>query len=54
MEEEEESWLTEEVRCDLCSYEWWAVYHIDCDRLECNRCGNMSHFETINTIEDGK
>lgn len=40
-------WISSKVKCDLCSYEWIAVYHQDSERLECNKCGNMVHFENL-------
>ena len=43
--EEETGWLGESVVCDLCGYEWVAVYHEDCDKLECPNCENMVYFD---------
>ena len=43
----EKGWLGNKVQCDLCGNEWVAVYHEDCDKLECPNCNNISHFETI-------
>jgi len=43
--EEETGWLGESVVCDLCGHEWVAVYHEDCDKLECPNCENMVYFD---------
>lgn len=43
----EKGWLGNMVKCDLCAHEWVAVYHVDCDRLECPNCLNMVLFEEI-------
>jgi len=40
-------WISSMVKCDLCGFEWVAVYHISCDKLECNSCGNMVDFENL-------
>ena len=40
-------WISSIVKCDLCGFEWVAVYHKDCDKLECNGCGNMVDFENL-------
>lgn len=42
-----ENWINEIVKCDLCSYEWNALYETSCDRLECPNCQNMAHFEVV-------
>jgi hypothetical protein len=46
-EDEAENWLAGRVRCDLCSHEWVATYHIDSEKLECPNCSNMAHFEDL-------
>ena len=38
----ERGWIGEPVKCDLCAYKWVAVYHEDCDKLECPNCRNMT------------
>lgn len=40
-------WLGSKVKCDLCSYEWVAVYHEDCDKLECPNCNNTVIFQVL-------
>lgn len=40
-------WKGGKVRCDLCNYEWIAVYHVNCKHLECPNCGNMVYYEEI-------
>mgnify|MGYP000034041562 CR=1 FL=1 len=47
LEDNEPGWLGEQVKCDLCGYEWTAVYHESCDKLECSNCGNMVMFEKL-------
>ena len=46
-EEEKQVWIAAKVKCDLCNYEWIAVYHKDSEKLECKNCGNMPHFEEV-------
>lgn len=46
-EDKERGWISAEVKCPLCGFEWLAVYHINCDRLECDQCKNMVEFEII-------
>lgn len=36
-------WVTALVTCEVCGYDWVAVYPILCERLECSKCG---HFTT--------
>jgi hypothetical protein len=43
-------WRSAKVKCDLCNYEWFAVYHKDCDKLECKNCTNMSYFEEVEIV----
>ena len=45
LEDNEEGWLAEQIKCDLCGYESTAVYHESSDRLECSNCGNMTMFD---------
>lgn len=35
-------WCADKVKCDLCSHEWVAVYHVDSDHIECPNCHNMT------------
>jgi hypothetical protein len=42
---ENKLWTYNTINCDLCSHEWIAVYHINCDRLECPNCNNMTIFD---------
>lgn len=49
-EDNKKVWRGAKVKCDLCNYEWIAVYHRDCDKLECTNCTNMSHFEEVQII----
>jgi len=49
-EDSKKVWRGAKVKCDLCSYEWIAVYHIYSDKLECENCGNISHFEEVEII----
>jgi hypothetical protein len=46
-------WISENVKCDLCSHKWIAVYHCDSDKLECPNCENMVYFEGINNQVTG-
>lgn len=41
-------WSEERVKCDLCSYNWVAVYPQDIERLECPNCSNMVYYEIEN------
>lgn len=41
----DKGWIGAIVECDLCTNKWTAVYHEDCDKLECPNCGNMVYFE---------
>lgn len=45
MDEPETGWIGEDVECDLCGHKWKAVYHEDCEKLECPNCENMVNFE---------
>ena len=46
-------YLSGYVKCDLCSHIWLAMRHTESERLECESCENVSHFEPI-TLEDYK
>lgn len=46
-EDNKNVWISAKVKCDLCSYGWIAVYHRDCNKLECTNCTNISHFEEV-------
>jgi len=35
------------ITIQICTYQWIAVFHIDCERLECPNCHNMVEFEII-------
>lgn len=50
--EEEKGWSGGKVACDLCGEEWIAVYPAQIERLECPNCGNMVHYEEIETDEN--
>ncbi len=32
-------WIGEEVKCDICTQGWVAVYREDTQKLECPNCG---------------
>jgi hypothetical protein len=49
-EEDKKVWIGAKVKCDLCNFEWAAVYHKDSEKLECANCTNMSHFEEVEII----
>ncbi len=49
-EDSKKVWRSAKVKCDLCNYEWIAVYHRDSEKLECTNCTNMSHFEEVEII----
>lgn len=40
-------WTTNLVKCDVCGFQWRAVYHIECRELECKVCGVNRNFERI-------
>lgn len=42
------SWAASIVECDLCGYEWIAVFDPECEKLECPNCGNMVYYELKN------
>lgn len=46
LEDNEKGWTHNTVKCDLCGYEWVAVYPEKLYRLECTNCNNMVMFET--------
>ena len=43
----QKKWKGSKVKCDLCGREWIAVFHIDCEKLECPDCHNMAYYEII-------
>lgn len=45
--ENDKGWIGGKVICDICDYVWIAVYHIDCDRLECPNCRNMTNYTEL-------
>ena len=49
-EEDKKVWIGAKVKCDLCNFEWVAVYDKDSEKLECANCTNMSHFEEVEII----
>lgn len=44
-QELETGWLSDKVTCDICIHSWVAVYHEDCEKLECPNCEQMTNFE---------
>jgi len=52
--ESEKVWISAKVKCDLCNYEWIAVYHKDSEKLECDDCENVSYFEVVEIIKKQK
>lgn len=38
-------WCGGPVQCDICTYQWVAVYPAQLDKLECPNCSNMVSFE---------
>ena len=44
-------YLSGYVKCDLCNHVWLAMRPTDNERLECESCENISHFEAI-TMEE--
>lgn len=48
---EEENWVVEELKCDLCGFEAVHVYPDNCEKLECSNCGNMSSHFPIGDLE---
>ena len=32
------------VECEMCCWQWVAVYHMDSEMLECPKCGEMAYF----------
>ena len=47
MNEKEKDWIGNKIICDICDYIWIAVYHKDCDRLECPNCKNMTYYTEL-------
>lgn len=48
----EAGWIPAKVQCNLCSYEWIAVYPASCDKLECPKCENLSLFIVVEYIKE--
>jgi hypothetical protein len=44
LEENEEGWTADYIKCDLCSHKCVCVYPEELDRLECPNCNNMVMF----------
>tara|TARA_R110002126_G_scaffold250434_1_gene393352 strand:- start:222 stop:515 length:294 start_codon:yes stop_codon:yes gene_type:complete len=44
---DDKGWTGDYVKCDLCGLEWVAMYHENCDKLECKKCGNMVRFHHL-------
>ena len=42
-----ERWVTNSVYCNLCGYDWQAVYEYNTSRLECPSCHGMSRVNEI-------
>jgi hypothetical protein len=42
LEDNNGKWAVTHVKCDLCSHKWVAVHPVECERLECSGCGNMT------------
>ena len=42
MEEIEQDWIADKVKCLACGYEWVAVYPVGATVLECPTCGEMT------------
>jgi len=40
-------WAGAKVQCDICTYQWIAVFNVNCERLECPNCHNMVEYEII-------
>jgi hypothetical protein len=47
-----EGWISSLVECDICTYQWVAVFHEDTERLECPNCETVRHFEPIETDDN--
>lgn len=43
----EQKWEVSQVKCDMCGNEWTAVRPLGTEKLECNKCGNVTIFEII-------
>ena len=37
-------WKGGTVECEMCCWQWVAVYHMDSEMLECPKCGEMAYF----------
>jgi DNA-directed RNA polymerase subunit RPC12/RpoP len=47
LEDNDTTWRSDYIECDLCSHKWASVYPEELDRLECPNCNNMVMFEKI-------
>lgn len=47
LEDNEKKWTSNQIKCDLCSHKWTAVYPVELDRIECPNCNNMVMFEKL-------
>ncbi len=49
--EKQKKWAASKVKCDLYGREWIAVFHIDCEKLECPDCHNTAYYEIVKDQE---
>ena len=40
-------WKADVLECDLCNYNWVAVYVDGTDRMQCPNCNNMVYYNII-------
>ena len=48
--DELESWVTEEIQCDLCAHKYISVHMGNAPKLECPKCENIANYKVITTM----
>jgi len=47
IEEEKEGWAGCKIECLICTHWWIAVFHVECEKLECPNCHHMVNYKLI-------
>lgn len=50
----EDGWVSAELECVICGYEWESVFPLEAPAVECPGCGHMNTSERNRAVDEAQ